>query len=424
MLDVKNLRHNIDEVAQNLLKRGFVLDVEKFNELEKSRKKLQVLIQDLQKSRNEKSKAIGIKKSKGEDASQLLKEMETIGEDLKNTNEKFDKIYNEFNDYLLMLPNLLHETVPDGNSEKNNEVIRTFSNAKNFTFKVKEHFEIAENINNSMDFELSSKLSGSRFVVLKDKIARLHRALGQFMLDLHIEKHGYREIYVPLLVKDHALYGTGQFPKFKEDQFGMHDEDYWLIPTGEVPLTNLVRDEILEEKDLPLKFVCLSTCFRKEAGSYGKDTKGMIRQHQFEKVELVQIVHPDKSYAALEELILHSEEILKKLDLHYRVCNLCAGDIGFSSTKTYDIEVWLPGQNKYREIASCSNVEDFQARRMQARVHVKDSKKPVLVHTLNGSGVAVGRALIAVIENYQDEKGRIHIPEVLIPYMGGLEVIE
>lgn len=420
MLDIKLLRQNIDEVAKNLAQRGFTLEIEHFHDLESKRKKLQIELQELQNERNSKSKQIGIAKSKGENADAIMQDVANLGAKLDEVKKEFDSVHHKLNDiFLLSIPNMLHESVPVGKSEEDNKVVRTVGEIKEFNFKPKEHFDLEKDL----DFDAAAKISGSRFVVLKNKIAKLHRALAQFMIDTHVKEHGYQEIYVPLLVNSQALYGTSQFPKFIDDQFGTNAKDLWLIPTAEVPLTNLVRDSILSEKELPIKFAALSTCFRKEAGSYGKDTKGMIRQHQFEKVELVHISTPEKSYEQLEELTANAENILKKLKLPYRVSALCSGDIGFGAAKTYDLEVWLPGQNAYREISSCSNMASFQARRMQARVRNAEGKTEYL-HTLNGSGVAVGRALVAVMENYQDEKGRIHIPEVLLPYMNGIEIID
>lgn len=423
MLDIKQLRNDIENIAKNLLKRGFKFDIDKFNHLEVLRKELQIKMQDLQKQRNEKSKEIGFRKSKGEDIQPIFYSMEKINQELKETEKNFEKVHNELEEYLMTVPNTLHDSVPEGESEEQNELIREYGKIKEYNFTPKEHDEIAIKHDMGIDFELSSHLSGSRFYVLKNKIARLHRALGQFMLDVHVEKHGYMETHVPLLVKSHALYGTGQFPKFRDDQFGTLVDDYWLIPTAEVPVTNFVSNKILDARELPLKFACLSTCFRREAGAYGKDTKGMMRLHQFDKVELVQIVEPDKSYEALEELISHAEVILKLLEIPYRVMNLCSCDLGFAAAKTYDIEVWMPGQNRYREVSSCSNTEAFQARRMNARVRKNDNKTVMPLHTLNGSGLALPRTLIAVIENYQDENGNIHIPDVLVPYMGGTKVI-
>jgi seryl-tRNA synthetase len=432
MLDLKLLRQNLPAVIANLAQRSFKFDELKFNALESERKVLQTRTQELQNTRNSKSKNIGIAKAKKDDATAnaLLAEVATLGAELTDLETRLEKVQTELNNYLLTVPNLLHSSVPVGKSEADNQVVREVGAKPNFAFKPKEHFELGEKIgkkfgdklNKNMDFDASVKLSGARFVVLKDNLARLHRALAQFMLDVHTSQHGYTEVYAPLLVKEQAMYGTGQFPKFMDDQFGLKDSDLWLIPTSEVTLTNLVRDEIVPVEMLPLKYTCHSACFRKEAGSYGKDTKGMFRQHQFDKVELVQIVNPAQSYEALESLVSDAENILKLLKLPYRVMALCSADIGFGSAKTYDLEVWLPGQNCYREISSCSNTEAFQARRMQARMRV-GTEKPELLHTLNGSGVAIGRALIAVLENYQDAAGNITVPEVLVPYMGGVTKI-
>lgn len=422
MLDPKLLRQHIDEVAKNLQRRGYTLDVKAINVLEAERKEVEVQTQELQNQKNVKCKAIGIAKSKGEDVSQILEEVSNFDSELKASEAKLNDILRKLEDIYLTIPNLLHESVPTGSCEKDNQVIRTWGEIPKFDFEVKNHAEIGEHLS-GMDFDAASKISGSRFVVLYDGIARLHRALAQFMLDLHTQEHAYKETYVPYLVKHHSLYGTGQLPKFWDDQFNIAGEEWGLslIPTAEVPLTNLVRETIVDFKDLPLKFVAQTPCFRSEAGSYGKDTKGMIRQHQFEKVEIVQVVHPDHSYEALEELTGHAEKVLQKLNLPYRVAALCGGDIGFSAAKTYDLEVWLPSQNTYREISSCSNFESFQARRMSARFKEPETRKNHYLHTLNGSGLAVGRTLVALLENYQQKDGSVVIPEVLRPYMGGEE---
>ncbi len=422
MLDIKLLREDIHGVAKSLAPRGYVLDIEAFQKLDASRKSLQVDIQQLQSERNTSAKEIGIAKAKGLDVEHMLQAVATIGDGIKNKEAELAAIQEALNDMLMTIPNIPHSSVPYGKTEEDNVEIRKWGTPTQFDFIPKQHDELGEQLA-GIDIEMAAKLSGSRFYVLKGKIAQLHRALGQFMLDLHTREHGYQEISVPYLVKSEALYGTGQFPKFKEDQFGVQD-DLWLIPTAEVPVTNLVREQILEANILPLKFTCHSACFRREAGSAGKDTRGIIRRHQFEKVELVQIVCAEDSYNALEELTSHAEKVLQLLELPYRVVALCTGDIGFSAAKTYDIEVWLPGQNSYREISSCSNTEAFQARRMQARVRsATDNKKIEPVHTLNGSGIAIGRALVAVMENYQDAKGRIRVPKVLQNYMGGVEWI-
>lgn len=423
MLDPKLLRNNVEEVAAKLKKRGVTLNVALLNDLEDQRKDLQVKVQDLQNERNTRSKAVGQAKAQGKDVNEILQQVKEIGENLKSTEEKFTVVQNQLNEYLFMIPNIPHESVPEGKSEEDNVVVRTWGEPTKFNFTPKDHVDLGENL--GMDFAAGSKISGARFVVLRNKLAKLSRALVQFMLDLHTKEHGYQEINVPLMVNSDSLFGTGQLPKFKEDQFAIVGEQgFYLIPTAEVPVTNLVRDEIIEADQLPLKFVCYSACFRSEAGSYGKDTRGMIRQHQFEKVEVVQIVHPEKSFDALEELTSHAEKVLQKLELPYRVVALCGGDLGFSSAKTYDLEVWLPGQNKYREISSCSNMTNFQARRLKARYRDPATGKPELVHTLNGSGLAVGRTLVAILENYQDEQGRIHVPKALQPFMDGLTIIE
>jgi seryl-tRNA synthetase len=423
MIDVKLLRHEIERIAQDLSKRGFDLNIAKINQLEEQRKQLQTKTQQLQSERNTKSKMIGRLLARGEDESLLLAETAKIGQQLKDTEIKLDTIQSELQEIYLMIPNLPHETVPVGDNEADNLEIRRWGTPRVFSFRPKDHVELGENLK-LLDFEAASKLSGARFVVIHKALARLHRALIQFMLDVHTKEHGYQEIYVPYLVKQECLYGTGQLPKFRQDQFWTSgDHPLSLIPTAEVPLTNLVRDTISESENLPIKWVAHTPCFRSEAGSYGKDTRGMIRQHQFEKIEMVQIVHPEESYQRLEELTKDAETILKKLELPYRVVALCTGDLGFSASKTYDLEVWLPGQNCYREISSCSNFEDFQARRMHARWRASAKDKPGLVHTVNGSGLAVGRTLIAIMENYQDEHGRIRIPETLWGYMDHVKVI-
>ncbi len=424
MLDPKLLRNSIDTVAARLKKRGFTLDVPKFNALDEQRKALQMKMQELQNERNVRSKEVGQAKAQGKNVEEVFKSLKQLSDTLKVQEELYAAVQQELDDFLAVIPNLTHDSVPDGENENDNATIRTWGEPKKFSFKAKEHAELAS-INGWMDFETAAKLSGARFVVLRGPIARLSRALGQFMLDLHTTQHGYDEIFVPYMVKAEVLFGIGQLPKFKEDLFAVEcdGEQKYLISTSEPPVTNTVREQILEEAQLPIKYTCYSSCFRSEAGSYGKDTSGMLRQHQFEKVELVQIVHPDKSYEALEEMTKHAEKVLQLLELPYRVVALCTGDIGFAAAKTYDLEVWLPGQDKYREISSCSNTESFQARRMKARFRDADGKIE-LVHTLNGSGLAVGRTLIAVIENNQDELGRIHIPKALQPYMGGMTVIE
>lgn len=423
MIDSKLLRNEIQRVANELSKRGFLLDVEKIDALEEERKSLQIRTQHLQNERNTKSKLIGQAKAKGEDTSQLLSEVGAFGTELKEIENKLESIQTQLQNIYLMIPNIPNDSVPVGKDEVDNLEVRHWGVIREMNFTPKDHVELGEHLK-LLDFDAASKISGARFVVMHKDLARLHRALIQFMLDVHTKEHGYNEVYVPYLVKEESLFGTGQLPKFREDQFTISGESKLsLIPTAEVPLTNLVRDTILEAHDIPLKLVAHTPCFRSEAGSYGKDTRGMIRQHQFEKIELVQIVKPSDSYQQLEELTGHAEEILKKLVLPYRVMALCTGDLGFASAKTYDLEVWLPGQQKYREISSCSNFEDFQARRLQARWRSSAQEKPTLVHTLNGSGLAVGRTLVAVMENYQDEKGNIHIPEVLWKYMDGQKTI-
>lgn len=423
MLDIKTLRASIDTVAARIKTRGFVLDVTKFNQLEDQRKQLQVKMQELQNERNVRSKEVGIAKASGKNVDEVLKNLKTLSDSLSLVEGQFAANQAEMDDFLSRIPNLTHESVPVGKSEEDNQVIRTWGEPRQFTFTPKDHVELGAP-QSRMDFETAAKLTGARFVVLRGPFARLQRALIQFMLDLHINEHGYQEISVPYLVNANSMFGTGQFPNLKEDVFSVNAEnELYLIPTSEVPITNTVRDQILNADQLPLKYVCYSSCFRSEAGSYGKDIKGMLRQHQFEKVELVQIVKPESSWQALEDLTGHAETVLQRLELPYRVMALCTADIGFSSAKTYDLEVWLPGQQRYREISSCSNMESFQARRMKARWR-DESGKIELVHSLNGSGLAVGRTLIAVVENYQDESGRIHIPKVLQPYMGGLKVIE
>ncbi len=423
MLDPKLIRNDLDFVAKKMAERGIVLDTKNILALEEQRKALQVKVQELQNERNVHAKSVGQAKAKGENVDRLLQEVKELGDTLKFTEEQFAAVQDQLQQILAAIPNITHKSVPVGKSEADNQVVRTWGEPTKFNFTPKDHLDLGQPF--GMDFSTAAKISGARFVVLRDKLARLQRALAQFMLDVHTNEHGYTEIYVPNLVNSDSLYGTGQLPKMKEDLFAIAgDSGYYLIPTSEVSVTNTIRDEILEAEQLPLKYTCYSPCFRSEAGSYGKDTRGMIRQHQFEKVELVQVVHPEKSYAALEELTQHAETILQKLKLPYRVMALCTADIGFAAAKTYDLEVWLPGQQKYREISSCSNTESFQARRMKARFRDPQTGKPELVHTLNGSALAVGRTLVAVIENYQDEQGRIHIPDVLQPYMGGLQVIE
>jgi seryl-tRNA synthetase len=423
MLDPKLLRSDINLVATQLKRRGLTIDTTRINNLESQRKELQTQLQDLQNERNSRSKAIGIAKAKGEDVTAIMLDVKKLGDNLTAAEAKFSQVQTELNEYLATIPNLPHESVPEGSSEKDNKVLRTWGNPPEFGFTPNDHVDVGANL--GMDFTTAAKLAGARFVILRSPLAKLQRALAQFMLDVHTKEHGYQEVYVPNIVNSESLFCTGQLPKFKDDQFAIAGEQgFYLIPTAEVPVTNMVRDEILEIDQLPLKFTCYSPCFRSEAGSYGKDTRGMIRQHQFEKVELVQIVHPEKSYEALEQLTRHAETILQKLELHYRVVALCAGDMGFSAAKTYDLEVWLPGQNSFREISSCSNTEAFQARRLKARYRDSKTGKPELVHTLNGSALAVGRTLVAILENFQDADGRVHIPKVLHPYMDGIKILE
>ena len=421
MLDPRIVRSELDQVASQLARRGFELDKAALTELEAKRRDVQARTQALQSERNARSKMIGQAKARGEDIAPLLAEVDSFGDELKRMETELDGIQVALEDILSGVPNLLDPDVPEGRDESQNVEIHRWGTPRVFNFEVKDHIAIGAGLS-GMDFESATKIAGARFVTLKGQISRLQRALTQFMLDVHSEQHGYLETYVPLMVNAESLRGTGQLPKFEADLFKLEtDPPYYLIPTAEVPVTNLVRNEIVEASSLPLRFVCHTPCFRSEAGSYGKDTRGMIRQHQFEKVELVQIVRPEDSAQAHEALTGHAEEILKKLGLPFRRMLLCAGDTGFSSAKTYDLEVWLPGQDAYREISSCSNFRDFQARRLQARWRNPETGKPELVHTLNGSGLAVGRTLIAILENYQEADGSVVIPEILRPYMGGLE---
>jgi seryl-tRNA synthetase len=421
VLDPKLLRADPQAVAGNLARRGFTLDVGAFVTLDEQRKQAQVASDRVRSERNANAKAVGMAKGKGEDASALLKRGEELTRELETSDAEITRIQAQLDAWQLGLPNMLHESVPEGRDESANQEVRRWGEPKKFAFTPKDHVELGEALG-GLDFEAASRISGARFSVMKGGIARLHRALAQFMLDLHTGEHGYTEVYAPYLVLGQALQGTGQLPKFEQDLFRVQGEQgFFLIPTAEVPVTNLVRDSIVDAAKLPLKYTAHTPCFRSEAGAAGKDTRGLIRQHQFEKVELVHIVKPADSYAALEELTANAEKVLQKLELPYRVVALCAGDIGFGSTKTYDIEVWLPAQNKYREISSCSNCEAFQARRMQARWRNPETGKPEPVHTLNGSGVAVGRALVAVLENYQNADGSITVPAVLRAYLGGLE---
>lgn len=418
MLDIQLLRNDLDNVVARLNARGFAFDTTRFSALEQQRKDLQTRTQDLQAKRNSTSKQIGIAKSKGEDVAPIMAEVAGLGEELKTAEESLAKLQVELQELLLNVPNLPHESVPTGKSEADNLEVRKVGTPRSFDFEIKDHTDVGTPL--GLDFDTGAKLSGARFTFMKGGIAKLHRALAQFMLDTQTEQHGYTECYTPYMVNAETLTGTGQLPKFEEDLFSLphNGNKLYLIPTSEVTLTNTVRDEIVAAETLPIKLTAHTPCFRSEAGSYGKDTKGMIRQHQFDKVEMVQIVHPEKSYEALEEMVGHAENILKALGLPYRVVSLCTGDMGFGAAKTYDLEVWLPAQDTYREISSVSNCEAFQSRRLQARFRNAQGK-PELVHTLNGSGLAVGRTLVAVLENYQNADGSVTIPEVLHPYMGG-----
>ena len=452
MIDPKLLRSDLENTAKRLARRGFALDVATFANLEKKRKHIQVITQQFQKERNDASKAIGLAKAKGEDVAPFMEAVANTGASLKQAETQLDAIQNELNALLMGIPNLPHESVPDGRDERDNKEVRRWGEPPQFDFSPKDHVDLGVALG-MLDFDTAAKIAGARFVVMNGPLARLHRALIQFMLDLHTKEHGYTETYAPYLVNADSLRGTGQLPKFEDDLFSVGKGAYevaayggpagsaytpeqiakleqeklpklYLIPTAEVPVTNIVRDTIIEANYMPRKFVCHTPCFRSEAGSYGKDTRGMIRQHQFEKVEMVQIVRPSDSYRALEDLTGHAETVLQQLELPYRVMALCAGDMGFSASLTYDLEVWLPGQQKYREISSCSNFEDFQARRMQARWRNPETGKPELVHTLNGSGLAVGRTLVAIMENYQNRDGGIRVPVVLQSYVGGTVVIQ
>ncbi|HBX53992.1 serine--tRNA ligase [Pseudomonas sp. UBA2684] len=425
MLDSKLVRTQLHDIAQRLASRGFQLDVVRFEALEAQRKTVQTRTEQLQAERNSRSKSIGQAKQRGEDIAPLLADVDRMGSELEEGKRELDAIQLELDNLLLNIPNLPHESVPVGEDEDGNVEVRRWGTPKAFDFTIQDHVSLGERYG-WLDFETAAKLSGARFALLRGPIARLHRALAQFMINLHTNAHGYEEAYTPYLVQAPALQGTGQLPKFEEDLFKISREneaDLYLIPTAEVSLTNIVAGEIVDAKQLPLKFVAHTPCFRSEAGASGRDTRGMIRQHQFDKVEMVQIVEPDKSYEALEELTANAEKVLQLLELPYRVLALCTGDMGFSASKTYDLEVWVPSQDKYREISSCSNCADFQARRMQARYRNPETGKPELLHTLNGSGLAVGRTLVAVLENYQQADGSIRVPDVLKPYMGGLETI-
>ncbi|WP_324781010.1 serine--tRNA ligase [Thiobacillus sedimenti] len=425
MLDIPLLRKDAALVAERLAARGFVFDTARFEALEAERKTIQTRTQDAQSRRNTLSKQIGMMKGKGEDTTAVMAEVAGLGDELKRLEARLSELQGELNDFLMGVPNLPHESVAVGKDETANVEVSRWGTPKAFDFPVRDHVDLGEGLG-QLDFAAAVKITGSRFTVMKGGLARLHRALAQFMLDVHTREHGYTEVYVPYLVNADSMRGTGQLPKFEEDLFHVPRSDadrLYLIPTAEVPVTNLVRDEIVAPEALPLKFVAHTPCFRSEAGSYGRDTRGMIRQHQFDKVELVQMVKPEDSYAALEGLTANAEAILQKLGLPYRKMLLCTGDMGFSSAKTYDLEVWLPAQDTYREISSCSNFEAFQARRMQARTRNAQGK-PELLHTLNGSGLAVGRTLVAILENYQRADGSVAIPAVLVPYMGGVEVLE
>ncbi|WP_309043418.1 serine--tRNA ligase [Marinobacter sediminicola] len=424
MLDPKLVRNQTEEIARRLAIKNFVFDIAAFETLEERRRALQVSTENLQSEQNKKSKSIGKAKAAGEDIQPLLDEVESLKSRKSEAEKELNALQHEINDFLAGIPNLPDAEVTPGDSEEDNVEVRTWGTPKAFDFEPKDHVALGGELG-GLDFETATRLAHSRFAVMRGQVARLHRALAQFMLNLHTDEHGYSETYVPYLVNADALYGTGQLPKFEDDLFKMQGEpSLYLIPTAEVPVTNLVSDTILDAAELPLKMVCHTPCFRSEAGSYGRDTRGMIRQHQFDKVELVQVVRPEESDAALEALTGHAEKVLQLLELPYRLVALCGGDMGFSAAKTYDIEVWLPGQGKYREISSCSNTRDFQARRMGARWRNPETGKPEPVHTLNGSGLAVGRALIAVMENYQQADGSILVPTALKPYMGGAERIQ
>ena len=418
MLDPALLRANAEGLQQTLCSRNFEFDLTAYRALEARRKTLQVETQELQAARNQKSKAVGAAKARGEDIEPLRAEVAALGERLKAAEEALETVQAELEDFTLNLPNVPHASVPIGRSEASNVELKRWGVPRQLTFAPRDHVDLGA-LHRAMDFEIAAAITSARFVVLYGPLARLQRALIQFMLDLHTGEHGYREVYAPYLVNARSLRGTGQLPKFKQDLFEIPAQGLFLIPTAEVPVTNLVQDRIVAMEELPLRFVCHTPCFRSEAGSYGRDTRGMIRQHQFEKVELVRIEKPDDSYAALEDLTRHAETVLERLELPYRRVALCTGDLGFSAAKTYDLEVWLPAQNTYREISSCSNFEDFQARRLKARWRNPETGKPELVHTLNGSGLAVGRTLVAILENYQEADGSIAIPTALRPYLGG-----
>ncbi|QFU22763.1 serine--tRNA ligase [Shewanella eurypsychrophilus] len=427
MLDPKFLRNELEVTAERLATRGFILDVERLSKLEEKRKSLQVATEELQASRNAISKSIGQAKAKGEDVAPIMAQVGDLGAELDAKKAELAELLSELNAIAMSVPNVPDESAPIGADESENVEVRRWGTPREFDFEVKDHVALGEALG-GLDFKTAVKISGTRFIIMQGQIARMHRALAQFMLDLHTEQHGYTETYVPLLVNEESLMGTGQLPKFGEDLFHTkpateEGQGLSLIPTAEVPLTNIARDSIIDEDDLPVKLTAHTPCFRSEAGSYGRDTRGLIRQHQFDKVELVQLVKPEDSMAALDALTGHAETVLQKLVLPYRTVILCTGDMGFGASKTFDIEVWLPAQDTFREISSCSNMQDFQARRMQARYKAKSAKKPALLHTLNGSGLAVGRTLVAVLENYQNEDGSITVPDVLRPYMNGLEKI-
>lgn len=424
MLDSKLIRTNPEAVAAALAKRGYVLDIERIKALEEERKAIQTKTEMLQQERNTRSKNIGKAKAAGEDIAPLMQAVEQLKQELTSAEAELVKVQDSLEEFLRGVPNMPADEVPEGKSDEDNVELRRWGTPREFDFPVLDHVDLGEKLG-GLDFDTASKITGSRFAVLRGGIARLHRALAQFMLDTHINEHGYEEVNVPFIVNADSLFGTGQLPKFEEDLFKLTDErGFYLIPTAEVPVTNILRDELLESAaQLPLRLVCHSPCFRSEAGSYGRDTRGMIRQHQFEKVELVQFVRPEESDAALESLVGHAETILQKLGLPHRTVILCGGDIGFSAAKTYDIEVWVPSQNKYREISSCSNFRDFQARRMKARYRHPETGKPEFLHTLNGSGLAIGRTLLAVLENYQQADGSVVVPDVLRSYMGGADVL-
>jgi seryl-tRNA synthetase len=425
MLDAKQLRSDLDNIAKQLAKRGFTLDTATLTALEEQRKAIQVKTQELQNERNTRSKSIGQAKARGEDIAPLLAAVSQLGKELDVAKSEQDEVLAKINDIASAMPNLLDESVPTGADEEDNVELKRWGTPRIFDFEVKDHVDLGYGVGKGLDFESGAKLAGTRFAVMRGHIAKLHRALAQFMLDVHTEEHGYQEMYVPYMVNAASLYGTGQLPKFGEDLFhtDLSGKNFSLIPTSEVPLTNMYRDEIVDEAELPIKMTAHTPCFRSEAGSGGRDIRGLIRQHQFDKVEMVQLVKPENSFAALDELTGHAEAILERLELPYRTMVLCSGDVGFSATKTFDLEVWLPAQNTFREISSCSNMGAFQARRMQARFRNSETNKPELLHTLNGSGLAVGRTLVAVLENYQQADGSITIPTVLQPYMKGLTSI-